>query len=589
MLKLTFTNIQYRWAAQDNVPSTRPLPVLIEQLKAKMEGRDIIIVDDIMNREVQLICVLLQTEELSKSKKALLPFFESYHNYYFQQGHPPKPLLFISLMDVMHFTSGLYQDEVIPSVFRRLNLSPHFRFLDSSIWLHYLPILPIKNGGSDKGQAAKSFVQRFEDKLTCIRNFREQGLYDLIVTHEYFEFQLRLLQDSCIKAISNNSSGGHKQVTPFRFHSESKLADWANNIQKQLRTLNWRVWVIDDYSDRALKRLNASTDSSEELNKTDIIKKLVCHYYSAPDDESALIENVTFEKCDKLQPSIDRLLKYANQNNPYQSPPEQADIILLDYLFEDDEEPRKYGYYLLEEVKKELKELANARKQPMRYLGPLKKLHIMPISVYSNVFSDKMIDLGLSHNYWFWHLYSSADPISTPGLFRFNLFRVMKQQLEGLVRFDMREGPGEEIATSQLLYYTEKIVSENKISREQLTANAIDQFANIIELGARFKYLAKYKEASPFAASVIDNYFFGFTMNTWDHFEAIISLLRFFSRHRIEHILEKIELLLAFLEQPEEERTEEAAEEKEKRQWKRQLFKLKLEQIKRTVLKQRFE
>ena len=54
---------------------------------------------------------------------------------------------------------------------------------------------------------------------------------------------------------------------------------------------------------------------------------------------------------------------------------------------------------------------------------------IFPISVFSYAILDELYEKGISHFSEHWHLASGADPVNTPQLFRYKLFRFMNMQL----------------------------------------------------------------------------------------------------------------------------------------------------------------
>ena len=60
--------------------------------------------------------------------------------------------------------------------------------------------------------------------------------------------------------------------------------------------------------------------------------------------------------------------------------------------------------------------------------GPLNKFWIMNISSFQTAFMDRMREQGLGHNNPHWTLSRGGDPVNTPQLFRYSLYRLMRMQ-----------------------------------------------------------------------------------------------------------------------------------------------------------------
>ncbi|MFW6247238.1 MAG: hypothetical protein ACOC22_03655 [bacterium] len=65
--------------------------------------------------------------------------------------------------------------------------------------------------------------------------------------------------------------------------------------------------------------------------------------------------------------------------------------------------------------------------------GPLNKFWIINISSFQTAFLDKMREQGLGHNNPNWTLSRGGDPVNTPQLFRYGLYRLMRLQQKSIM------------------------------------------------------------------------------------------------------------------------------------------------------------
>lgn len=100
----------------------------------------------------------------------------------------------------------------------------------------------------------------------------------------------------------------------------------------------------------------------------------------------------------------------------------QYDVILLDYLLgEKNINKRELGSEIF----------TDARFSAMsKHKGPLGKYWIFPITSFSNAMRNEISGEGIQHIHDDWYLFDGADPISTPQLFRYNLFKLMYLQIQ---------------------------------------------------------------------------------------------------------------------------------------------------------------
>ncbi|NQU88752.1 MAG: hypothetical protein HQ541_23665, partial [Mariniphaga sp.] len=221
-----------------------------------------------------------------------------------------KPLLIVGTKSLNHNSIGFDLPDR-----RKL-------YLDSSIWIRYIHNI-------EKESIKTAFKE--------IENHAE--LYKTKIAKEFIEFQSRIVKESKLKV-----SGGHaSDVTPFVFHSETKMRYEANKIIDQISKykLSWNCLLVDDYAESTL-----SGAKEEGLTKINVINKVLNEVSNTDNTISpAITIDPVYKNSDGDDNSKDiiwkALCKLAESS---------YDIILLDYLLGDSStshREREYSHELL--------------------------------------------------------------------------------------------------------------------------------------------------------------------------------------------------------------------------------------------------
>lgn len=326
----------------------------------------------------------------------------------------PSAMLIIGVDNIMDVRGGGMPDakkETELSDLIRHRIDPRFRFFDSSIWHRYVPMVSID-----------TFPDRLTRTVRSMAEYYEKGLYDTIVAQEYLEFQCRKLQQSYIK----NQPGGHaKLVTPFRFHSESKMEELADaRLKFDLGPYTWGYLIVDDYE---TKKLRCGKQEQETISKNEWIKSLINRREGI---EQAVMQEVSAH----------------NAPNPNSPPSEgyitfginrlracRPDIIILDYFLGASGKPdEQYGHKFIARLrtKKQREDIEKITEHNM--VGS--KLWIFPISGFADAFKSHLRILGENIGSRSLEIADGADPINSPELFRYLFYSFLhyQQQQVGL-------------------------------------------------------------------------------------------------------------------------------------------------------------
>lgn len=328
------------------------------------------------------------------------------------------PIITIGYTDIFHLHS---EDKDSPEqegwnsfIYKMLDLDKRFKFLDSSIWHRYVPIFPFQ----------ETFEDVFKKVLTDIVSYTQQGLYYTNAAIISLEFQIRMLLHSYVAKFG--SKGHSEVVTPFKFHSEWQMHKRAKEeidfLQKNwgngslLETLKWRMLIVDDQARGSLSFIKDELKDIYQLSKEKLIKKPLQELYQEKGID--VEQQLKVDAFDKEHDIISFAIKHISENT--------YDIIFLDYLLGNNtkEGKREYGHDLL------LKLLSDNRDFKPKYRRDfLGKYWIFPISSYPYALLDKLSQLGISHLHEIWHISQGGDPVSTPNLYAFNLYRFIKQKI----------------------------------------------------------------------------------------------------------------------------------------------------------------
>ena len=301
------------------------------------------------------------------------------------------------------------QEELVNKFHQRID--SRFRLLDSSIWNRFISHSP-----------PSSFVQRFGKILKTILTYHQFGLYQSIVGHEYLEFQCRKFRESYVK----NYPGGHaKKVTPFRFHSESKMKELADNLLIQLEPYSWTCLLVDDYAYKPLRSISNGQPNLSQNKRTWI-------QYLANTEENkrilTLVDPKNIVKKDLPENSgfikyyLDFLLTRKGKDKP------RPDVIILDYFFGigETDSKQQYGHKFIKNLnaKGELTE-ANSITPETQAFG---KYWIFPISAFEHAFWSHLRLMGHTPGRDFIEFSDGADPINSPELFRYLFYSFLLHQ-----------------------------------------------------------------------------------------------------------------------------------------------------------------
>lgn len=333
-------------------------------------------------------------EELVKIKSRAIKDLKNKNKY------KPKPIITLGMWDLM-------SENKDKNLFNLINIDRKYNFLDSSIWQYYVSL---ENTTEQKENGKfKTFTENLTNVLTEIAENYELGLYSTNVAREFIEFQTRLMSNSNLIDIDGHAN----YIAPFIFHSEKKMKILAINELNKLKEktelgIRWNLLLIDDFSEIMLKG-----SSKEKLTKKYIINYFLENDFpdgNKDDNKNNLIKLDTVQNIDK---AIERI-----KNKTY-------DIILLDYLLGVNEEKkrREYGYEFL-------KHIEDKKSSLKKYKGPLTRFWIFPVSVFSNAMLDRLREQGLNHINQNFFISRGGDPINTPHLYRYNLYKFLNLQIE---------------------------------------------------------------------------------------------------------------------------------------------------------------
>jgi len=317
----------------------------------------------------------------------------------------PKPIIFISNYNLLDEAS--LPPEYITNG-RKL-------FFNSSIWCFLL----ILNGDMDNS------ISTLAKKIN-----ENRKLYDLNVAKEYYDFILRLYKNSYLQV------GGHSSfVTPFKFHSETRMKNMADRFLNKdseevyLPDFKWRILLVDDYAEVGLK---IGTENDGQTKK-EILEKVLGIPEKEEEKEKYWIQ---IETCKSVS---DFVKKYSQEEKIY-------DIILLDYLldrksYKDEIGGREYSIDIFKWIKGRIKfketgkeiEVITNDSEIITYgeslKGPLGKFWFLPISAFPYAFMEDIRQMGYTQYDDDWVIARGADPVNTPQLFRYSLFKFMEAQL----------------------------------------------------------------------------------------------------------------------------------------------------------------
>lgn len=268
-------------------------------------------------------------------------------------------------------------------------------FLDSSIWHRYIPIWELP---------------RLQDIIEDTKNLNERGIYQTTVALEDLDYSIRMLRSQYVEDFKGHGA----QIGVHAFHSEAQAASTVRSIttanvigiqtepnkdgEKRLRIL-----LVDDYALIPLRQFEPDSDENPGRTKEACVKRL----FSDPRGihiSSEFVSVATFEE------ALDELEK------------QRFDIILLDYLFTIDSDRKHlpvpaYGNNFL-------KRLGGGTKKLFR--GPGDEFWIMPATVFPEAIRSEVDSANISRDEAEYTLFSGADPICTPELFKRKFLKMVE-------------------------------------------------------------------------------------------------------------------------------------------------------------------
>ncbi len=472
------------------------------------------------------------------------------------------PVITIGLMSIMSYynedsyVEGKKYKDTARNVYKLLNLDKRFRFFDSSIWFQYVPL-------------TNDFKQDFKFALgTCAYNIYNR-IYPTLGAYQSLEFNLRLLKNSYVHPIKEGKYA--PPITPFIFHSESRMRILAKRELAAIQKVEFKIAILDD-----LVKENLSTISLDNcrIKKGELIENLLKEIhipneeYIGDNSKSSCQLKYQIKSFKEIPTTIISISKKEDENTENPIVAHSYDLIMLNYAFDElsDEiknlEEVDYGFKFIEEIKN----LDENKKDNIKdYVGHNGRFFILPISTFPDTMQRKLRDLGISNIARYWEISEGVDPITTPELFRYRTFYILRRILMDYAKIDLNEKSiykkVEELLSIENkkglnIFHTpfwEKYKNEKEprsnlldivktITEKQeknLHYEAIRQFPNVVRLGVKFKQLYKSRNSSPFAKEVIRLYFFDFDSYAWDHLQHFIYLLSFGTFQQKEEMWEE--------------------------------------------------
>ncbi len=474
------------------------------------------------------------------------------------------------------------------SIYRLLNLDKRFRFFDSSIWLHYVPV-------------TRHFEEEMKLALSNISYNLENDIYSTMEAVEFMQFHLRLLRHSYVDNVSNGLRNA-PYITPFVFHPESRMRRLSIMELANIREFDWEFLLVDDQIGK--KRTLYQVPDGGTIKRIDICKRIIVEnalngkhfeeYHDGELDLFSLNSSTSSFKINTLTNPEDAYSRLVNKvenggkesdllaeketiveekdseeeekNNKRFGTP---DIIFMNYLFEPKEGAyregdTKHGFdfirklYRLVTEKGGGKERMENREKGLRELrkalGPFQKLNILPVSNFEEAMQLKLQSMGVPLEHRYWHIEKGVDPICTPHLFRYRVFNMLSNMVSDYVRLQnemdvkrkLIENKGNQVydkyffeKTQLQSYYKYKkpisrldYIFENIVKEEgKIKLNADIQLSRITLLNAKLLHLDSFrheemgKDVSPFVESLMNNYFLRLRSNELEHFRHLVYLL----------------------------------------------------------------
>lgn len=349
------------------------------------------------------------------------------------------------------------------------------RFMDSSIWNYYAPII-IKDenikDGSTPGRYDFSYfkyaILAIINNSFCKTSEGITNLYEINVTKEYADINERIFIQSKLMEIS----GHGKNVSPFLFHSEQKVKSAIKEKEQQKNEIlnyKWRILLVDDHAEIPMRK----GEDSSTVAKLDIIEKGLTELFGA----GTVTREIANSKAKIYIESVSNI-EAAQKALIYK----KYEIILLDYLLDDNGKgSREYGYELLDWIRdEEEKEKQNYKK------GPDNRFFFMFISAFTTAVSERLLTEGWLRSEDYWYIGEGACPINTPYLFQYRLLHIMEKRMKDM---GLSKILGINSNDFEKSYIKEKIIDVIYDDRTNIRQNANNRFNDVLSILYNYKNL----------------------------------------------------------------------------------------------------
>ncbi len=309
------------------------------------------------------------------------------------------------------------------------------RFMDSSIWNFYAPIIIKDESIKDGSNPDRYDFSYFIDAIHAIINnsFFETlkgltNLYELNVTKEYTDINERIFMQSKLMEIS----GHGKNVSPFLFHSEQKVKEETEKkkelkrrsgiktLKDEILSYKWRILLVDDHAEIPMRK----GEDSSTVAKLDIIEKGLTELFGAGTVTREIANSTA-----KIY--IEYVSNIKEAETVLKS--KKYEIILLDYLLDQRQEGsgREYGYELLKEIYDKENGIKSDNSTDFDYKkGPDNRFYFMFISAFTTAVSERLLAEGWARSEEYWYIGEGACPINTPYLFQYRLLHIMEKRMK---------------------------------------------------------------------------------------------------------------------------------------------------------------
>ncbi len=311
-------------------------------------------------------------------------------------------------------------------VFDIFNIDPRYAWIDSCIWCRYI-------------QLTDTFEADLKKLLAEIKLYCQLGMYNTVVARENLDLMVRTLRQNFISELNSGRGGGHaKDITPYLYHSESRLRKQAQVKYEELKEhLDssvgkpiWRCLLVDDHTDI---KLTPYTDKAITNSVHVLLKQLLngISEKATLRDFQSYFKFVYRTEADLSVNYIEFALKMIKN---IEKEEDGFELIILDYLLKQggDAKSKEKGTDLLIKLNDKEKNIAGK----CLYRGPSDRFWIIPLTAHSTAFQDELIVQGMPHYDKDWCIAEGADLVLTPNKFLWMLLSTLNIQLkESLFEF----------------------------------------------------------------------------------------------------------------------------------------------------------